>query len=150
MPRANIWADATDDRGSATLEFLTVGLLLLVPLVYLIVALGQIQGHALGVEAAARHIARALSMAPDHVGADARARMILAEVSDAYDLDPDALDLAVTCAPATGACPQDGATVSVRVTTRVPLPLAPAFMAEVASVPIAATAQQRVSRYSGQ
>ena len=44
-----------EDGGSASLEFLTVGLLMLVPLIYVVVALGQIQHQALGAEAAARH-----------------------------------------------------------------------------------------------
>ena len=49
------------ERGSAALEFILVGMLLLVPLVYLVVSLGLIQGQSLGAEAGARHIARALS-----------------------------------------------------------------------------------------
>ena len=52
-----------DEGGSASLEFITVGLLMLVPLIYLVGALGMIQGQALGVEAAARHTARAISPA---------------------------------------------------------------------------------------
>ena len=47
---------STDDpeRGSAALEFIVVGLVLLVPVVYLIVTLGLVQGQSLGAEAAAR------------------------------------------------------------------------------------------------
>ncbi len=60
MPRARASTDParrsrrvlTDEGGSASLEFITVGLILLVPLVYLIVALGTIQSQALGVETA--------------------------------------------------------------------------------------------------
>src|SRR6478736_4417484 len=47
------------ERGSAALEFIVVGLILLVPLVYLVLAPGLIQGQSLGVEAGARHIAQA-------------------------------------------------------------------------------------------
>lgn len=54
-----------DDAGSAALEFITIGVILLVPLVYLVVALGAIQEQTLGVEAAARHIARTIAQAPD-------------------------------------------------------------------------------------
>ena len=63
MHRRNPWE--TDDVGSAALEFITVGVVLLVPLVYLIIALGTIQEQALGVDAAARHTARAIALAPD-------------------------------------------------------------------------------------
>ena len=63
MLPSNPSTDSADDRGSAALEFILVGMLLLVPLVYLIVSLGLIQGQSLGAEAGARHIARALSTA---------------------------------------------------------------------------------------
>ena len=42
--------DDDPERGSAALEFIVVGLLMLVPLVYLVVTLGLIQGQSLGVE----------------------------------------------------------------------------------------------------
>ena len=52
MHRSNRSIDVDDDpeRGSAALEFIVVGLLLLVPLVYLIAAIGMIQQQSLGVE----------------------------------------------------------------------------------------------------
>ena len=50
----------SDDDGSAALEFILVGLVLLVPIVYLVIALGAIQGQALGVETGARQLARAI------------------------------------------------------------------------------------------
>ena len=52
------------DEGSAALEFILVGLVLLVPIVYLVVALGAIQGQALGVETGARQLARTIASAP--------------------------------------------------------------------------------------
>ena len=67
MRRSSPSTDSSEDddpgnqRGSAALEFILVGMLLLVPLVYLVVSLGLIQGQSLGAEAGARHIARALS-----------------------------------------------------------------------------------------
>ncbi|MGB3374763.1 MAG: TadE family protein, partial [Microbacterium sp.] len=61
-----------DDAGSAALEFITVGVLLLVPLVYLVLALGAIQEQTLGVEAAARHTARVIGQAADASTATAR------------------------------------------------------------------------------
>ena len=54
----------TDDDGSAALEFIAVGVILLVPLVYLIIALGAVQEQTLGVEAAARHTACLLYTSP--------------------------------------------------------------------------------------
>lgn len=81
MRRSSHWTDRiddeTDDGGLAALEFIVVGLLLLVPLVYLVVALGLIQGQSLGAEAGARHIARALSTAENADAARRSADRIL-------------------------------------------------------------------------
>ena len=50
MPRSRRSTDLlTGERGSASLEFLTVGMILLVPLVYLVLAVAAIQAAALGV-----------------------------------------------------------------------------------------------------
>ncbi|WP_375383944.1 TadE family protein [uncultured Microbacterium sp.] len=139
------------EAGSAALEFIVVGLLLLVPVVYLIVSLGLIQGQSLGVEAGARHIARSVSSAPDASTADARARQVLAAVVDEYGLDPDSLKIEVSCRPAGATCPEAGATLVVTLSARVALPLVPPILGldRLALVPIEASAVQKVSRFWG-
>lgn len=140
-------ANGESDRGSAALEFILVGLLLLVPLVYLVVALGQIQGQSLGAEAAARHIARAVSIATDADDAQNRADAVLAAVTDEYGLE--GVDLSIACTPAGAACPRAGATLHVTVRTTVTLPLVPPVLGleQVAAIPIEATAAHKVSRF---
>ncbi|MGP3536088.1 TadE family protein [Microbacterium sp. RD1] len=146
------WSEAIglrDDTGSAALEFIFAGLLLLVPVVYLVVALGQIQGQTLGAEAGARHIARAMSTAAGPAEADERARVILATVIDEYGLEADGVDLDIRCAEGAPACPSAGATVIVTVRTAVSLPLVPPVLQldRLATVPIEATAVQKISRF---
>lgn len=138
-----------DDAGSAALEFILVGLLLLVPLVYLIVSLGLIQGQSLGAEAGARHIARALSSAEDPDAARRSADLILRSVVDEYALDSGAVDVSFECRPAGGACPDAGATLIVTIRTRVALPLVPPVLGleRLASIPVEASAAQRISRF---
>jgi len=139
------------ERGSAALEFILIGLLLLVPLVYLIVALGLIQGQSLGAEAAARHIARAVATSSDAVDARGRADAVLAAVSDEYDLDD--VQLSVSCTPAGAECPRAGATLHVIVRTTVTLPLVPPVLGldGLAAIPVEASSAQKVSRFwSGQ
>jgi Flp pilus assembly protein TadG len=149
LPRSPSSTDDVDadDAGSAALEFIFVGVLLLVPLVYLIVALGQIQGQSLGVEAGARHIARAVATATDAADARERADRIARSVTSEYGMDADAVAVSFSCAPAGAACPDAGAVLTVRMTTRVRLPLAPPVLGldRIASIPIEATAVQKVS-----
>ena len=140
-----------DERGSAPLEFIVVGLLLLVPLVYLIASLGVIQSNALGVESGARHLARAIAMAPDAASADVRAAAILRTTADEYGIDPGSIAVDFACIPAGGACPRAGATMIVSVAARARLPLIPPVLGldRISSVPVSATAVHKVSRFWG-
>jgi hypothetical protein len=155
MPRWNRWnslrAATAGEQGSAALEFIAVGVLMLVPLVYLVVALGQIQGQALGAEAGARHVARAIASAPDAPTAGARTDAVLRSIVDEYGIDPDEVRLSISCRPAGAVCPEAGATVVVTVATRVPLPFIPSVLglSSLASVPVEASAAQKVSRFWG-
>lgn len=136
-----------DERGSASLEFILVGVVLLVPLVYLVVTLGLIQGQALGVEAAARHTARAVATASGADAASTRADRILAAVAEEYGIDPATLEVAITCGTA-GSCPAAGELLTVTVTASVSLPLVPPVLGldRLARVPVQAVSVQKVSR----
>lgn len=150
-PSTDASAAEIDDseRGSAALEFIVVGMLLLVPLVYLVVALGLIQHQSLGAEAGARHVARAVSTASGEAEARDRADRVLAAISDEYGLDDVAL--ALECRPAGATCPEAGATLVVTVRTTVALPLVPPVLGldRVAAIPVEATSAQKVSRFWG-
>ncbi|WP_314429449.1 TadE family protein [Microbacterium lacticum] len=139
------------DEGSAALEFILVGLVLLVPLVYLIVALGSIQGQSLGVETGARQLARTIAESPDAVTADVRGARVLDAIVAEYGLDPAAVDVSIDCDRSAPECPAPGALLSVTVRTSVPLPLVPAVLGldQLARVPVEAASVQRVSRFWG-
>jgi Flp pilus assembly protein TadG len=153
VPRSNPSTDADpiDDgeRGSAALEFILVGMLLLVPLVYLIVSLGLIQGQSLGAEAGARHIARAASESSAVASARASTDLILRSVVEEYGLDAESVAVALECRPAGVNCPEAGSTLIVTIRTRVALPLVPPVLGldRLASIPIEASAVQKVSRF---
>jgi hypothetical protein len=152
MLRLRAWSDpAADERGSASLEFILAGLVLLVPIVYLIVALGAIQSQALGVESGARHIARAIATAPDAAAARARADAIVQTTEREYGVAHDELSVDLDCLPDGGACPRAGATVVVTLRARVGLPLVPPVLGlkRAASVPVEASSAQKVSRLWG-
>lgn len=147
MRRWRSWT--SDEDGSAALEFVTAGVLMLVPLVYLVVSLGVIQEQTLGAEAAARHTARVIGQAPDAAAAAARGQAVLASIRSEYGMG--AVDVSLTCSPAGGECPRAGATVVVTVQTRATLPLIPPIggLDRLAAIPIEASAAQKISRLWG-
>jgi Flp pilus assembly protein TadG len=140
-----------DATGSAAIEFIFVGVIMLVPLVYLIVTLGLVQGQMLGVAAGARHIARAIATAPDAASADRRAREVRAAVISDYGLDAKTVELSTSCLPRGAACPSPGATIRVTMRARVALPLVPDILGlnRRASIRIESRAVQHVSQFWG-
>ncbi|WP_354498301.1 hypothetical protein [Mycetocola sp. 2940] len=138
----------TKEDGSAALEFVTNGLLLLVPLVYLVLALAAVQAGALAAEGAARQAARVFVQASNAEEAAARAtRAIDFGLAD-YGIAPEAASVEVTCT-ATPSCPSRNAVVTVTVRVDVALPLVPDVLdlSQAASVPVQASARQQVSRF---
>ncbi len=140
-----------EERGSAALEFILVGVVLLVPIVYLIVALGAIQEQALGVEAGARHLARTIATSSDAATADERADRVLTAIVEEYGIDRSNVEIEVSCASGATACPEPGAILLVTVSANVTLPLVPQIFGldELASVPVEATGAQKISRFWG-
>ncbi len=140
---------SNDDDGSAAVEFILVGVILLVPLFYLVLVLGQIQGHALGVESGARHLARTIASAHDAAEAAARADLVRAAIVEEYGLREAVVE--VTCIPAGDACPRAGALLQVVVRADAALPFVPPVLGldRAARVPVEATSVQRVSRAWG-
>jgi hypothetical protein len=138
----------SSERGSASLEFLTVGVILLVPLVYLVLAVAAIQGGALAVEGAARQAARVAVVAGDQASADAAVDRVVRVALADYGVAASEASVTVDC---DADCAEPGTRVQVTVTARITLPLVPDFLSldRVGSVPIAASATQTVSRFAG-
>lgn len=142
-------ARLSDEQGSASLEFLTVGMLLLVPLVYLVLALAAVQAGALGVEGAARQAARVAVTASGRGESDAAVdRAVRVTLAD-YGIDSSAASVTVVCDRAD--CGEPGTRVHVTVGARIALPLVPDVLSltAVGSVPVEASATQTVSRFAG-
>jgi hypothetical protein len=142
---------STDDSGTASLEFITAGLVLLVPLVYLVLTMSVLQGAALAVEGASRQAARVFVTAPTVAEAQDDARTGVDFALADYGLDTADVDMRVSCSPNPGACLTRRGFVTVEVSTRVTLPLVPPVLdLDVGlSLPISSTATQQVSRFGG-
>ena len=138
----------TNDEGSASLEFITAGMLLLIPLVYLVVALGAVQGATLATEGAARQAARVYVESPDTETAVKRAQQAIDFALADYGLDSKNADVTITCS---AGCLEPESLVSIGVGVKVEMPLVPAVLNldHAAVVPVTSQASQVVSRFHG-
>jgi Flp pilus assembly protein TadG len=142
---------STDDSGSASLEFITAGLLLLVPLVYLVLAVSAVQAASLAVEGAARQASRVFVQAGTVAEARAAAgRAIEVTLAD-YGLDAADATVEVSCRPDPASCLDRRGFVTVSIAADVALPLVPPGL-DVdlpAAVSVQSTATEQVSRFAG-
>ncbi|MGO4692358.1 hypothetical protein [Glaciibacter sp. 2TAF33] len=139
----------TSDAGSASLEFITAGMILLVPLVYLILAMSVVQGGALAVEGAARQAARVYVQAPDDAEGRVRAaRAVEFSLAD-YGIAAGGAEVHIHCESARSGCLTRQAHVTVTVRITVALPLVPDVLSlpSAVSIPMQASATQTVSRF---
>ncbi|WGW10834.1 hypothetical protein LWF01_11995 [Saxibacter everestensis] len=137
---------ATEDAGSALIEFSAAGLILLVPLIYLIVALGQLQGASFAVSSAASGAARLLARSPNSAESHRAAEELVDLALRDYGLDQAPRTIRVSCSPA---CDSNDALVTVSVTAEVALPGVPAALDQQlpARVEIRDSHTDAVSRY---
>lgn len=139
------------DEGSASLEFITAGMLLLLPLVYLVLTMSSIQAGAFAVEGAARQAARVYVQSATVGEANAAAERAIEFALADYGLDADDVTVSVSCRPTPSQCLQRRGFVTVVVSTTVTLPLVPPVLdLDVPlSVPLSSSATQQVSRFWG-
>ena len=147
MPRAKL---STDD-GSASLEFITAGLVLLLPLVYLVLTMAQLQAGAFAVEGAARQAARVYVQSASTAEGDAAASRAIEVALADFGLSSDDVVVSITCTPNPSECLTRRGFVTIHVSTSVPLPLVPPILdLDVPlSVAVNGTATQQVSRFWG-
>ena len=151
MRRWRRWASdrLRDDQGSASLEFVTAGLILLLPMVYLVLAMAAIQGAALATEGAARQAARVFVQAESPAQAEAEAHRAVEFTLADYGLSGSDARVSVRCAPHPSDCLTRRGRVTVTVAVSVPLPLVPpALSVHVPlAVPLEGSATGQVSRF---
>lgn len=117
-----------NENGTALVEAVWLVLLLLVPLVYVLLAVFDVQRASYAVSGAARAAARAYSLAPDEGSAAARARAAAAVALRDHDVDPGQVQLRVSCTPTPDNCLAPGAAIHVELSHQVLLPLAPSAL----------------------
>ena len=130
------------DEGSAIVEFLVVGLTVLVPMVYIVQAAMVVHSAALASSQAVREAGRAFSTAIDErSGRDrAVAAARLAFADQGLVLPRGALTLSCPDGP----CLAPGSVIDVSLDWRVPLPWLPDGWRSAGRVSIPISAEQRV------
>lgn len=113
-----------DERGSALVELVWLGILLLVPLLWIVVSVFDVQRGAFGVESAARSAARAYALAPDDASGRDRARAAAQQALADQGLEDVPVEIDVDCGGFAD-CHSGTAVITVRVDSRVELPLMP-------------------------
>jgi len=131
------------ERGSATVEFTWLTLLLLVPLVYIVIGVFETQRAAYAVAAASEAAARAFIQADGPGAAESRAqtaaRLVLA------DHGVSGASVSTRCEPA---CFEPGSSVIVVVRSSQRLPLAPDLFGDpIAAFDVDSTHTEPFGRY---
>ena len=141
-------APASREDGRAVVEFVFLGTLMLVPLVYLVLILGAVQAGAFAATTAAREAGRAFTTSPSDDAAVARGRAAAALSFEDFGVK-DGSDVTFTCDGSP--CLRPDGKVSVTARVSVVLPLMPAFLADAmpASIPISVTHVASVDRFGG-
>lgn len=109
-----------NERGDASVEFLGILVVLVIPVLYIVLAVGQVSAGAMAVDAGAREAARILAEDPAR---EADASHAVALIVEDFGIDAQA-DVSPNCV----GCEGDGGVVDVRVYVRVPLPFVPAWL----------------------
>lgn len=111
------------EHGTALVEFVWLGIILLVPLVWIVLSVFEVQRGAFAVTSAARSAARAFALADSDALGEARAQAAIRQALDDQGGQQRDFRFTVTCGGAD--CHVAGEVITVRVWTRVDLPLLP-------------------------
>lgn len=114
-----------DQRGSGLVEMVWLSIILLLPLLWIVLSVFEVQRGAFGVSGAARAAARAYALAPNDAVGEQRAEAVARRVLADQGLDDVPLRVAVSCTPYPNDCHRGTSVITVRVDSAVALPLLP-------------------------
>ena len=117
-----------DERGSALVELSWLGILLLVPLRWIVVSVVDVQRGAFGVSGAARAAGRAYALAPTDAEGRQRANAAARQALEDQGVHGAPVSVTITCSPYPHDCHSGTSVITVRVASRVDLPLLPSFL----------------------
>lgn len=113
------------ERGSALVEVSWLGILLLVPMLWILLSVFEVQRGAFAVEAAARSAARAYALAPTDADGARQADRVARQALADQGLEQAPLGMRISCTPYPADCHSGTSVITVRIESRVDLPLMP-------------------------
>ena len=116
------------EHGSALVEFSWLAIVLMVPLLYIVLTVFEVQKAAFATTSSARSAARAFTLAPSEAVAVERARAAALLALQDQGLGDGRGDLDITCRPSPSNCLAPGSVVTVVARYAVPLPLLPSAL----------------------
>lgn len=134
------------DDGAAMVEFVVLAVVLVVPLVYLVMAVFEVQRAAFATTAAAREGARVFVVSSSSAEGEQRARQAVELALRDQGVPVGSADVTIECSA--DPCLTPGATVAVGVRAVVPLPFVP-WLGDrpAAAIPVLARHAQQVDQY---
>ncbi len=114
-----------DQRGSGLVEVVWMSIVLLLPLLWIVLSVFEVQRGSFGVSGAARAAARAYALAPNDVAGERRAEAVARQALADQGLTDVPVRVTVTCTPYPHSCHSGTSVITVRVDSAVTLPLLP-------------------------
>jgi hypothetical protein len=134
------------DRGSASIEFIVVGVAIILPLIYIAITVLTLNAAQFASHQAAREGVRAFVTSTSNSSANQRASIAANQAFADYGLTESEPQIAITCDHIS--CLTPGGSVSVEITTQVPLPFVPRWgSSELVTMPITSQAILLVDQY---
>ena len=129
MTRAHT-SETRDQRGSALVEFCWVGLILFIPIAWIVLAVFEVQRGTFALGGAARAAARAYALAPDDATGAARAQAVVDRTLADQGVKGQMGTTKVTCQPLPANCHVGTSVITVTVHSGVSIPFLPAMLSE--------------------
>ncbi len=117
------------EPGSALVEFCWVGLILFIPITWIVISIFEVQQGAFAVNGAARAAARAYALAPDDATGAARAQAVVDQTLIDQGGKGQTAKVSVTCEPFPHDCHAGTSLITVHIESGVTLPFLPEVLA---------------------
>jgi len=137
---------SNSDQGSASIEFIVVGVAIILPLIYIAITVLTLNSAQFAANQAARESVRAFVTSTSNSSGDKRAVVAAEQAFEDHGLADAEPEIFTTCDHIS--CLTPGGKVSMEITAQVPLPFVPRWgSSDVITMPVTAQATLLVDQY---